>query len=160
MRDARQAGWVNCFSICAEYNAESPKQGSRRFNVIVKTKYIAELGIVYLCNQLSASCGHLVRVLTVENWKLKAKNLMLPNIPRIWRLWYRIVVAHPSTQAVPAGCVIHKPKEYVWTNYAHGSGDKMIVKYLNCAINETLLFFPKNQRYFPPMTDHPVHKEQ
>ena len=85
---------------------------------------------------------------------------MLPNIPGIWRLWYRIVVAHPSTQAVPAGCVIHKPKEYVWTNYAHGSGDKMIVKYLNCAINETLLFFPKNLRNFPPMTDHPVHKEQ
>ena len=44
-------GWVNCFSICAlrKYNAESPKQGSRRFNSIVKTKYIADLGIVYLC---------------------------------------------------------------------------------------------------------------
>ena len=31
-----------------KYNAESPKQGSRRFNSIVKTKYIADLGIVYL----------------------------------------------------------------------------------------------------------------
>ena len=32
-----------------KYNAESPKQGSRRFNYIVKTKYIDDLGIVYLC---------------------------------------------------------------------------------------------------------------
>ena len=32
-----------------KYNAESPKQGSRRFNSIVKTKYIDDLGIVYLC---------------------------------------------------------------------------------------------------------------
>ena len=31
------------------YNAESPKQGSRKFNSIMKTKYIAVLGIVYLC---------------------------------------------------------------------------------------------------------------
>ena len=31
------------------FNAESPKQGSRRFNSIVKTKYIDNLGIVYLC---------------------------------------------------------------------------------------------------------------
>ncbi len=30
------------------YNAESPKQDSRRFNSIVKTKYIDDLGIVYL----------------------------------------------------------------------------------------------------------------
>ena len=30
------------------YNAESPKQDSRRFNSIVKTKYIDNLGIVYL----------------------------------------------------------------------------------------------------------------
>ena len=47
---ARPAGWVNCFSICAlcKYNAESPKQGSKRFNYIAKTKYIADLGIIYL----------------------------------------------------------------------------------------------------------------
>ena len=32
-----------------KYNAESPKQGSRRFNYIVKTKYIDDLGIVNLC---------------------------------------------------------------------------------------------------------------
>ena len=32
-----------------KYNAESPKQGSRRFNYIVKTKYIDNLGIVNLC---------------------------------------------------------------------------------------------------------------
>ena len=31
------------------YNAESPKQGSRRVSYIVKTKYIADLSIVYLC---------------------------------------------------------------------------------------------------------------
>ena len=31
-----------------KYNAESPKQGSRRFISIVKTKYIADLGLVYL----------------------------------------------------------------------------------------------------------------
>ena len=41
----------NCFSICAstvQYNAENQKQGSRRLNSIVKTKYIDDLGIVYL----------------------------------------------------------------------------------------------------------------
>ena len=31
-----------------KYNAESPKHGSRRFNSIVKTNYIDDLGIVYL----------------------------------------------------------------------------------------------------------------
>ena len=31
-----------------KYNAESPKQVSRRFNSIVKTNFIADLGIVYL----------------------------------------------------------------------------------------------------------------
>ena len=36
-----------------KYNAESPKQGSRRFNSIVKTKYIDDLGIVYLCRSLT-----------------------------------------------------------------------------------------------------------
>ena len=35
-----------------KYNAESPKQGSGRFNYIVKTKHIADLGIV--CLWLSA----------------------------------------------------------------------------------------------------------
>ena len=34
------------------YNAESPKQDSRRFNSIVKTKYIDDLGIVYLWGQV------------------------------------------------------------------------------------------------------------
>ena len=49
MRDAGPVGWVNCFSICASmYNAESPKQGSRRFNSIVKTKYIDNLGTTYI----------------------------------------------------------------------------------------------------------------
>ena len=31
-----------------QYNAKSPKQGRRRFNSIVKTIHIANLGIVYL----------------------------------------------------------------------------------------------------------------
>ena len=31
-----------------EYNAESPKQGRNRFNYIAKTKYIADLVIIYL----------------------------------------------------------------------------------------------------------------
>ena len=31
-----------------KYNAESPKQGSKRFNYIVKTINIADLGIIYL----------------------------------------------------------------------------------------------------------------
>ena len=35
------------------YNAESPKQGSRRLNSIVETKYIDDLGIVYLCSDYS-----------------------------------------------------------------------------------------------------------
>ena len=35
------------------YNAESPKQDSRRFNSIVKTKYIDDLGIVYLWKGVS-----------------------------------------------------------------------------------------------------------
>ena len=39
------------FQYMRKYNAESPKQGSKRFNSIVKTKYIDDLGIVYLCLQ-------------------------------------------------------------------------------------------------------------
>ena len=31
-----------------KYNAESPKQGSKRFNSIVKTINIVDLGIIYL----------------------------------------------------------------------------------------------------------------
>ena len=47
LRDARLAGWVNSFSMCAEYNAESLKQDSKKFNSQVKTKYIADLSIIY-----------------------------------------------------------------------------------------------------------------
>ena len=32
LRDARPAGWVHCFQYMLEYNAESPKQDSKRFN--------------------------------------------------------------------------------------------------------------------------------
>ena len=32
-----------------KYNAESPKQGNKRFNYIVKTINIANLGMIYLC---------------------------------------------------------------------------------------------------------------
>ena len=37
-----------------KYNAESTKQGSKRFNSIVKTINIANLGIIYLCKSLTA----------------------------------------------------------------------------------------------------------
>ena len=37
-----------------EYNAESPKQGRKRFNSIVKTINIADLGIIYLCFETMA----------------------------------------------------------------------------------------------------------
>ena len=36
------------FQYMRKYNAESPKQGSKRFNSNAKTKYIADLGIMYL----------------------------------------------------------------------------------------------------------------
>ena len=56
-------GLGQLFQYMRKYNAESPKQGSRRFNSIVKTKYIADLGIVYLCcqstnQQSSLSCWY------------------------------------------------------------------------------------------------------
>ena len=47
LRDARPVGWVT--ESASEYNAESPKQGRKRFNSIVKTINIADLGIIYLC---------------------------------------------------------------------------------------------------------------
>ena len=43
------------FQYMRKYIAESPKQGSRRFNYIVKTKYIDDLGIVYLWSAWSAT---------------------------------------------------------------------------------------------------------
>ena len=51
LRDARPAGWVtyHLLQYMSKYNAESPKQGSKRFNSIVKTINIADLGIIYLC---------------------------------------------------------------------------------------------------------------
>ena len=45
----RRAGSTVSVLYMRKYNAESPKQGSRRINFIVKMKYIADLGIVYLC---------------------------------------------------------------------------------------------------------------
>ena len=36
------------FQYMREYNAESPKQDRKRFNFIVKTINIADLGIIYL----------------------------------------------------------------------------------------------------------------
>ena len=45
-----QAGGLgHQFQYMREYNAESPKQGRKRFNSIVKTINIAYLGIIYLC---------------------------------------------------------------------------------------------------------------
>ena len=44
-----QAGGLgHQFQYMREYNAKSPKQGRKRFNSIVKTIDIADLGIVYL----------------------------------------------------------------------------------------------------------------
>ena len=40
---------VSILLLWRKYNAESPKQGSKRFNSIVKTINIADLGIIYLC---------------------------------------------------------------------------------------------------------------
>ena len=51
----RQAGSTG-FNM-RKYNAKSPKQGSKRFNSIVKTKYIADLGIIYLCLPLTTGRG-------------------------------------------------------------------------------------------------------
>ena len=47
LRDAMPAGWVTQFQCMREYNAESPKQGKKRFNSFVKTTNIAYLGIIY-----------------------------------------------------------------------------------------------------------------
>ena len=49
LRDGRLAGWVTYCSIICEYTTESLKQGRKRFNSIAKTKYIADLVIIYLC---------------------------------------------------------------------------------------------------------------
>ena len=40
------------------YNDESPKQDSRRFNSIVKTNYIEDLGIAYLSNMHTNHLPH------------------------------------------------------------------------------------------------------
>ena len=48
-----------------KYNAEIPKQGSTRFNSIVKTKYIANLGIVYLWD--GCKNGRIWRRRNIEN---------------------------------------------------------------------------------------------
>ena len=49
MRDVRPAGWVTYCSICASHNAESPKQGRKRFNSIAKTINFSYPPIIYLC---------------------------------------------------------------------------------------------------------------
>ena len=50
LRDARLAGWVTCYSLCAstQYNAESQKQGSQRFNSFTTTIHLAHLGILFI----------------------------------------------------------------------------------------------------------------
>ena len=44
-------GLSHLLQYMREYNGESHKQpqGRKRFNYIAKTKYIAHLGIIYLC---------------------------------------------------------------------------------------------------------------
>ena len=44
----RAIGLGHLLQYMREYNAERPKQGSKRFNCIVKTINIADLGIIYL----------------------------------------------------------------------------------------------------------------
>ena len=49
LRDARPAGWVTYYSTyMREYNAETPKQGRKRFNSIAKTIHFSYLPIIYL----------------------------------------------------------------------------------------------------------------
>ena len=48
LRDFRPAGWVTCMQYMRKYNAEGPKQESKRFNSHVKTKHFAHLGIKFI----------------------------------------------------------------------------------------------------------------
>ena len=48
LRDAGPAGCMGqLFQYVRKYNAENPKQGSKRFNYIATTKYIVDLDIIY-----------------------------------------------------------------------------------------------------------------
>ena len=49
LRDARPAGWVTyCSTYMREYNAETPKQGRKRFNSIANMIHFSYLPIIYL----------------------------------------------------------------------------------------------------------------
>ena len=52
-----------------EYNAESPKQGRKRFNYIVKKIYISYLPIIYLCSTHKYKGGQ-KRTIKLENWTI------------------------------------------------------------------------------------------
>ena len=79
-----------------KYNAESPKQGCRRFNYIVKTKYIDNLDIVYLCSRgiPANSCYEYLFTIKNElanNWKFVTtvwKTFVLARelLYRIWNI--------------------------------------------------------------------------
>ena len=64
----RRAGSPVSVYMC-EYNAESPKQDRKRFNSIVMTINIAELGIIYLWSTLysSLSQNNLTRISLVQS---------------------------------------------------------------------------------------------
>ena len=48
---ARPAGWVTLQQYMREYNTDSPKQGRKRFNSIVKTIHFSYLPIIYLWSE-------------------------------------------------------------------------------------------------------------
>ena len=48
LRDAKAGRLGHLLQYMRKYKAESPKQGSKRFNSIVKTINIGDLGIIYL----------------------------------------------------------------------------------------------------------------
>ena len=72
-------GLGQLFHFMRKCNAERPKQGSRRFNSIVKTKYIADLGIVNLWinnNHVLVSLLNLLKDYTILCWSDQCGNFV------------------------------------------------------------------------------------
>ena len=51
----RRAGSPVVVLYILEYNAESPKQGRKTFNSIVKTIHFSNLPIIYLCSMVTTA---------------------------------------------------------------------------------------------------------
>ena len=100
MLGQRAGSTVSIYSMCV-YNAESPKQDSRRFNSIVKTKYIDDLGIVYLwLNPTDERRNHCTHFYTVPF-----------NLPRLFKIvlhrtYMYSILAHYSTIKKEKKCCI------------------------------------------------------